>query len=325
MKRFRPYFRYLHAVRGPLTIAIACGLLYGAASGAGLPLLVKYVFPRIFAPGAEAVPFLHVVLVAAYIPLIFAMRALSGYCNSYFTQYAGVRVLEALRLDYFRKLQALPLAFVQGRQTGDLMSRGLADTQQLQFTLTLLANDGIKQPATLVSALAAVGYLAVTSQGVWLALVCLAAVPLTVFPVRYVGRKVIKRAAQVQSQLGSVSSHFSENLAAAREVRAFGLEEREASRFAAACRSLVDSQMKIVKYAQALTPAIEVISAAGIAVTLVYAYRSGLQLETFIALITALYSSYEPVKKLGALNSELKRGTASLDRQIGRASCRERV
>ena len=314
MTRFRPYFRYLRAVRGPIILAIACGLLYGAASGAGLPLLVKYVFPRIFAPGDAPIPFLQVALVAAYIPLIFALRSLSGYLNGYFTQFAGVRVLEAIRLDYFKKLQVLPLSFVQGKQTGDLMSRGLSDTQQLQFTLTLLANDGIKQPATLISALAAVGYLAFTTQGVWLALVCLAAVPLTVFPVRFVGRKVIKRAAQVQSQLGGVSSHFSENLAAAREVRAFGLEERETSRFAAACRALITSQMKIVKYSQALTPAIEVISAAGIAVTLVYAYRSGLKLETFIALITALYSSYEPVKKLGALNNELKRGTAALDR-----------
>ncbi|MSU51712.1 MAG: ABC transporter ATP-binding protein [Opitutus sp.] len=314
MIRFRPYFQYLRAVRTPIAIAIFCGLLYGVATGAGLPLLVKLVFPKIFAPGDTPVSVWKVAVVAAYIPLIFALRALSGYLNGYFTQFAGVRVLEAIRLDYFKKLQVLPLSFVQGKQTGDLMSRGLSDTQQLQFTLTLLANDGIKQPATLISALAAVGYLAVTSQGVWLALVCLAAVPLTVFPVRFVGRKVIKRAAQVQSQLGSVSSHFSENLAAAREVRAFGLEERETSRFAAACRALITSQMKIVKYAQALTPAIEVISAAGIAVTLVYAYRSGLKLETFIALITALYSSYEPVKKLGALNNELKRGTAALDR-----------
>ncbi len=314
MRRFRPYFKYLHEVRGAIALAIGCGLLYGAASGAGLPLLIKYVFPRIFSPGDAAVPLLHVAIVAAYIPLIFLFRALSGYFNSYFTQYAGVRVLESLRTDYFKKLQVLPLSFVQGRQTGDLMSRGLADTQQLQFSLTLLANDGIKQPATLVSALAAVTYLAFTSEGVWLALVCLAAVPLTIFPVRLVGRKVIKRAAQMQSQLGSVSSHFSENLAAAREVRAFSLEEREVSRFTAACRALIRSQMKIVKYAQALTPAIEVISAAGIAVTLIYAYRSGLQLETFIALITALYASYDPVKKLGALNTELKRGQAALER-----------
>jgi subfamily B ATP-binding cassette protein MsbA len=314
VKRFRPYFHYLASVRGPIALAVLCGVLYGAASGAGLPLLVKHVFPRIFSPDTGEVPLLQVAMVAAYIPFIFTLRAVSGYLNGYFTQFAGVRVLEALRLDYFRKLQALPLSFVQGKQTGDLMSRGLADTQQLQFTLTLLANDGIKQPATLVSALVAVAYLAVTSEGVPLALVCLAAVPLTVFPVRFVGRKVIRRAAQVQGQLGSVSSHFSENLAAAREVRAFGLEERETSRFAEACRALITSQMKIVKYAQALTPAIEVISAVGIAVTLVYAYRGGLALETFIALITALYASYEPVKKLGALSNELKRGTAALDR-----------
>ncbi|MES2695560.1 MAG: ABC transporter ATP-binding protein [Verrucomicrobiota bacterium] len=316
MRRFRPYFHYLHAVRGPIAIAIVCGLIYGIASGLGLPLLMKQVFPRIFSPGedGEATPLNTVILWAAYIPLIFSLRALSGYLNSYFTQLAGVRILEAIRLDYFKKLQFLPLSFVQGRQTGDLMSRGLSDTQQLQFTLTLLANDGIKQPATLISALIAIVYLAITAQGAWLALVCLAAVPLTIFPVRYVGRKVIKRAAQMQSELGSVSSRFAENLSAAREVRAFGLEERETSRFAAICRALIGSQMKIVKYAQALTPAIEIISACGIAVTLVYAYRSGLELETFLALITALYSSYEPIKKLGALNSEVKRGTAAMER-----------
>lgn len=313
MRRFRPYFKYLRAVRGPIATAILCGLIYGVASGLGLPALSEFVFPRIFSPEKRE-PLSAVILVAAYIPFIFLVRALAGYCNSYFTQLAGVRILEALRSDYFRRLQFLPLSFLQGRQTGDLMSRGLADTQQLQFSLTLLANDGIKQPATLISALGAIAWLAYRSEGVGFALICLAAVPLTVFPIRYVGRKVIKRAEQMQAQLGSVSGHFAENLSAAREVRAFSLEERETSRFAAICHALIGSQMKIVKYAQALTPAIEVISAVGIAVTLVFAYRSGLELKTFLALITALFSCYEPIKKLGALNNELKRGTAALDR-----------
>jgi len=313
MRRLRPYFKYLRTVRGPIAIAIVSGLVYGASSGA-LPLLVKYVFPRIFQHAGPPLPLSQVAFIAAGIPLIFLARAISGYLNSFFTQLAGVRILESLRLDYFRKLQVLPLSFVHGKATGDLISRGLADTQQLQFTLTLVANDGIKQPATLVFSLVAIVILAITSQGAWLAVVCLAAVPLTVFPVRYVGRKVIKRAAQMQAQLGSVTGQFSENLSAAREVRAFGLEAHETNRFAAACRALITSQMKIVKYAQALTPAIEVISATGIAVTLVYAYGSGLKLETFVAIITALYTSYEPIKKIGALNNELKRATASLDR-----------
>ena len=238
MRRLRPYFSYLRTVRGPVTIAIICGIIYGASSGA-LPLLVKYVFPRIFSPAGPRLLLGEVALIASAIPLIFLVRALSGYVNSYFTQLSGVRILEALRLDYFKKLQALPLSFVQGKQTGDLISRGLADTAQLQFALTLVANDGIKQPATLLFSLCAIAWLAITSQGAWLAIVCLAAVPLTVFPVRYVGRKVIKRAAQMQSQLGSVTSQFNENLSAAREVRAFSLEQHETNRFAAACRALI--------------------------------------------------------------------------------------
>jgi ABC-type multidrug transport system fused ATPase/permease subunit len=56
-----------------------------------------------------------------------------------------------------RKLQVLPLSFVQSRQTGDLLSRGLADTTQLQNTLTLLANDGVKQPG--VPSSVAIGFL----------------------------------------------------------------------------------------------------------------------------------------------------------------------
>ena len=132
-----------------------------------------------------------------------------------------------------------------------------------------------------------------------LVLISLAIVPLSVFPVRYVGKKVIKRAYQMQAHLGSVTSHFSENIAAAREVRAFGLEEREIGRFAAACRALITAQIKIAKYAQALTPAIEFIAAGGIAVTLVFAYKTGVDLATFVAICTALYMSYEPIKKIG--------------------------
>ena len=88
-----------------------------------------------------------------WLPIVFTLRGISGYLNSFLIQVAGVRILEALRLDYFRKLQVLSLSFLQRQTTGDLISRGLADTNQLQNTLTTVANDGMKQPATLLFAL----------------------------------------------------------------------------------------------------------------------------------------------------------------------------
>ena len=313
-RRFRPYFPYLYAVRWPLSGAILFGLLSGAANGAGLPLMFKKVFPIIFAEDAERLTTWQLTLVALWLPAIFLIRGISGYFNSYLINLSGNRVLESIRVDFFAKLQHVPLAFLQRHQTGDLIARGVSDTQALQAALTTVANDIVKQPATLLGALGVLGWLAFHESGVLLVLITMAAVPLTVFPIRFVGRKLVSRARGVQNQLGDVSERFSESLQASREVRAFGLEARETERLAATSRELVKAQMKVVKYQQALSPTIEIISALGLSATLVYAYTTGLRLESFLAIIAALYASYDPIKKLGALQNVAKIGTAALDR-----------
>jgi ATP-binding cassette, subfamily B, bacterial MsbA len=314
MKRFRPFLGYLKPVKGTLIGALFCGLIFGAANGAGLPLMMKWVFPQIFAADAEALTNWELALVAAWLPMIFLVRGLAGYGNVYLVQLAGVKVLERLRLDFFAKLQRLPLSFLQRQSSGDLISRGLADTNQLQFTLTFAANEIIRQPATLLGSVGFLIWVAFNERGVALVLVCLAVVPLCVLPIRFVGKRIVRRAQEVQAELGSITGRFSENLAAAREVRAFSLEDKEVAKFGVISAALVRFQMKVVKYQQALSPAIEIISAIGISITLIYAYRVQVPLESFLAIITALYLSYEPIKKLGGLNNELKKGQAALQR-----------
>lgn len=314
MRRFRPYLKYLRAVRGPLIGAIVAGLIYGAANGAGLPLMIQKIFPKIFDEHATTLTTLQLILIALWLPTIFTVRGLAGFLNGYLIQFSGVRVLEALRIDYFRKLQVLPLSFIQKQTSGDLISRGLADTNQLQYSLTTIANDGLKQPASLIGSIGYLTWAAFNEKGVALVLVSLALIPICVFPIRYVGRKMLKRARQIQAQMGSVTDRLAENLNAAKEVRAFGLEESQTQRFAVETRGLITFQMKAVKYAQALGPTIEIISAFGLAITFIYAYHSGVKLHSFLAIITALYVSYEPIKKLGALNNEVQRGLGALDR-----------
>ncbi|KXU35907.1 ABC transporter [Cephaloticoccus primus] len=314
MRRFRPYFRYLRPLRAKLALALVALCLYSAANGFGLPYLLPTVFGPIFDSEERTMALGEVARLALLIPALFLVRGAAGYLSAYLFQGIGTRVLEALRVDYFSKLQHLPLAYLQRYQKGDLSSRAISDANQLQYTITALASEGVKHPLSLVGALSYVIWAALTTEGIALALVCMAIVPLCVFPVRYVGRKVLKRAQQAQSQIGSISSLLTENLGAAREVRAFGLEALATTRFAKASRALLTAQMKIVKYALALNPTIEVLSALGIALTLVFAYRTGISFSSLMGVLTALYLCYEPVKKLGALNSELKRGAAALDR-----------
>jgi subfamily B ATP-binding cassette protein MsbA len=366
MRRFFPYFKYLRKVRGALIAGVLCGILYGAVGGLGMPLMIKYVIPRVLvadpaptpglvttghtgwldidgffdrmfgitkptttpasdstlAPAPPPAPTttrpqltsLQLWSIALWLPLIFTIRGVAGYLNTYLIQYAGVRILENIRLDYFRKLQNLPLAFFHRMSTGELISRGLGDTNQLQTTLTIIANDLIKQPATLVSTLAAVMILAYHEHGLVLVMVCLLTVPLAVFPIRYVGKKMVSRAINLQAQAGTITDRFTENLAAVKEVRAFGLEHYETERFAKIGALIVRAQMKVVKYAQALAPSIEILSAIGISITFVFAYRHNVHSGSFLGILAALFLSYDPIKRLGGINNELKRGSASLSR-----------
>lgn len=314
MRRFSPYLKYLRAVRGPLFGALFFAVIYGAASGLALNYIIKEVLPRLFDKNAAALSFLQILGYASLIPAVFLVRGVAGYLNTYLITLCGVRVLERLRLDFFSRLQVLPLAFFSTRQTGDLISRGIADTNQLQFTLTSVANDLFKQPAQLLGAMGYLAWLSLDNHDVAFLLLCLASIPLCVFPVRYVGKHLQRRANQLQAEMGAVTGALSENIGAAKEVRAFGLERREEERFGRATQMLVTYQMKAVKYAGFLTPAIEVISALGIAATLIYVYRAGFELAVFMSIMTALYMCYDPVKKLGAINSELKRGSAALAR-----------
>jgi subfamily B ATP-binding cassette protein MsbA len=247
MRRFRPYFRYLQPHRALLALGIICGVLSGVASGFGLPFMTIKVFPVMFSSSGEPLSYWDLFLIALWLPAVFVVRGVAGYFNTYIIQLVGTRVLENIRLDFFRKLQVLPLSFFQKNSTGDLLSRGLADANQLQFTLTTAANEIVKSPATLLGAIGFVAYRAYHVHGMALVLVALAVVPVCVLPIRYVGKKLIRRAGQIQAELGAVTDRMSENLSATKEVRAFNLEEREIGRFATASRALIRAQMNFFK------------------------------------------------------------------------------
>src|SRR5690349_21397714 len=111
MRRFRPYFSYLRPQRTLLIFAILCGVIAGVATGAGLPLMIDKVFPRIFGAKHVALSHWELFLIALWLPVVFTIRGVAGYLNTYLIQLVGTRTLEGIRLDFFRKLQVLPLSF----------------------------------------------------------------------------------------------------------------------------------------------------------------------------------------------------------------------
>ncbi|WP_407677295.1 ABC transporter ATP-binding protein [Candidatus Seribacter sulfatis] len=316
MKRLFPYFLLLKPYWFAFLIALVCGVIYGVSSGFGLPYMIDQVFPIIF-PGEKLDVRLstwELFMYISWFPLVFIIRGTSSYFNSYFINYCGIRVLEKIRFQVFGKLQRLPISFFHRNQEGDLLSRMISDTGQLQAAILQVSNDLIKQPITFIGAITALIVMAVQREGMAFVLLCLLVIPICVFPIRRIGELLLNKALNMQEKAGNLTSILSENLSAYKEVRAFNLESREKERFLNVSENFIDARMKVIKYSHMLTPLIEIITAVGISAAIFQASRKSIQLDAVVPVIVALYMSYEPVKKLGGIHTSIKQALASLER-----------
>ena len=316
-------------MKGYFLVGVLAGLVYAAASGAGLPLMTKIVFPILFNEKVDQTsPYVIwltsklgeisrndlLIYTCMWIPAVFLLRAIAGYTNAYFIQYVGMRVVESIRTDLFIKLQSLPLSFFRKNKSGDLLARLMNDTQLLQQVIAQASSDLIKQPATMLSALGMVGWMSYKDKSFFIALIALVSVPVCIFAIRFAGKKLTKRAVVLQARGGDLSASLSENLQSALEIRGYNLQRPQIDRFKLRIAEILKLGMKVVKYRQIISPSIEVIAATGFAAALYFGVRAGMTLEGFLALGMALYMSYEPIKKLGNMHALFQQGKASVDR-----------
>ena len=311
-----PYFLHLKPYWVPFTGALFFGVIYGISSGFGLPFMTDQIFPKIFPSNENAIRLTswEIFIYVCWFPLVFLIRGVSSFFNSYLINFCGMKVLEKIRIEVFAKIQRLPLAFFQRHKSGDLLSRVTADTAQLQSAVLSVSNDLIRQPITFIGAITALAVMAIQREGMAFVLLCLVAIPLCVFPIRRIGSLLMRKALDLQQRAGGLSSVLNENLSGPAEIRSLNLQDREIGRFREQSEKFLTARMKVVKYSHILTPLIEIITATGISVAIFQAARTSIHLDAVVPVIVALYMSYEPVKKLGSIHNTIKEGLASLKR-----------
>jgi subfamily B ATP-binding cassette protein MsbA len=323
------FLKYLRPLAIPFVLALISGAVAASASGFGLPMMINQVFPVVF-DNAKLPPYLHdwilswadpdnlhtIVLVTACLmmPLVFVVRGVATFINGYLTAYVGMRVLEEIRMAAFSKLQSLPLAFHEHQKKGDLISRLLIDTQNVQSGITQVANDLIKQPMTLISAISFLIYQSIQGSQTSVLLTNLFFVALSILPIMFFGKRVVEKARRAQQELGDITAVAQENLASQREVRSYGMQKQQVHIFTDLIQRFIRVQLKAVKYRQFLIPVLEIVSALGLGYLLVRGNAVGMSQEQFLSASAALFMCYDPIKRLGITYNRLKQSQASLER-----------
>lgn len=304
-----PLLRLLrYAAPHKLVIAGAFGamLLYGGGS-AGLAWLIKPILDQVL-PARESLGFVAAAIVVAYV-----VKGVGAFGSSYWMDDLGHRVVMALRADLFEHVLGQSAAFFARRSTGQLLSRVNNDVAQVQRAVSETVGDMARESLTVLGYAALLVYI-----DAGLALVCVTAAPLVVYPLARLGKRLRLVSRRSQEAIERLSHLAGEAFAGHRIVKAFMAESREAAKFRAASLQLYRTNMTVTGVLSLLPPLMETLG--GLAVIGALWYGSGeiaagrLTPGEFTSFVAALLLMYGPIKKLTRVNANLQQAAAAAER-----------
>jgi subfamily B ATP-binding cassette protein MsbA len=305
---YRDLYPFLRPHLWRFILALVFGALFGLISGL-LPLVLNHVNSQVFPQGRSKVDMLHdavtgtgagvnsVVLVCSVIPIIFILRSLCDYLNSYYMAWVALRVLADIRCKLYGHILQQSLEFFNRERSGNLISRVANDTRMVQTALTSISSDLIKQPLTVLSAFAVLIHLD------WkFTIVSLFLFPVCMVPIVYYGKKVRRQGKLEEEKVGSMMSILQESFAGIRVIKAFAREKREAENFRSISNEQFKGGIRVRKAIEIVSPMVEAVSAIGVGLALFYVWYTHLSAAKFLALLAGIFMLYDPIKKLSRIH-----------------------
>ncbi len=251
-----------------------------------------------------------------YAAMIFGIAVVEGFFRFWMRRIligASRQIEFDLRNDFFRHLQAMPLAFFQERSTGDIMSRA---TNDLNAVRSVLGPGIMYSVTTMITVVIATGILlSINWRLTLLAFIPLALVSLTV---KRVGQQIHDRFQSIQEQFADITALVQENLSGIRVVKAFAREDSETARFEELNREYVKRSMGLIRLWGIYYPMMSALIGMSSVALLWFGGRQviagHLSLGEFVAFIAYLAMLTWPTIAIGWVINIFQRGAASMER-----------
>lgn len=284
-------------------------MLFFSGTTAMLPFVVRDMTDQVFvSQNREMLAYICFATVA-----VFSLRAVFNFGQGYLMEYVGQRIIHDLRSVLCEKLQWLSLAYIHRHPTGTLLSRVTADVTLVRNALTSAVVSLVRNTTSVVALTLVAFYMD------WvLASVAFVAFPCAVLPVRRLTRFVKRATTRTQVSMGLLTAILQESLQGGFIVKAFGMERHEIARFNRENQEILRQQLRASRGKAIIPATMEILAGLGIAGVLWYGgvavMEGGRTSGEFFAFITAMFLTYEPVKRLTQAVPVIYQGIAGGER-----------
>jgi ATP-binding cassette subfamily B protein len=244
---------------------------------------------------------------------IYIVRALVQFLRSYMAHLAGWGVVADVRKHIYEHLQALSLRYYEDKQTGQLMSRVINDTELFEQLISHAVPDVVVNLITLV------GVSAVLLSLNWrLTLLSMIPIPLVVVSLRVYARYVRPAFRERQKELGNLNAILNDSLSGIREIKAFTREVEEMKRVNLGIDRYRISLLGALKLMATFQPFVEFTSSLGVLIVIYFGGKLALQQVLSVADLVAFFLYldifYQPVRILSNAWEQIQGSLAGADR-----------
>ena len=245
--------------------------------------------------------------------IIFVARAGMQFIRSYAAHKAGWGVVSDARRLVYQHIQKLSLRFYEDKQTGQLMSRIINDTDLFERMIAHALPDVIVNGITLVGVTAIL-----LSMNVKLTLLTLIPIPIIILALIGYSKLVRPAFKTRQQSLGELNAVLNDSLSGIREVKAFAREEDALDKVDNKIQLVLHKNLRALKLMAIFNPIFDF--AAGIGQLLVIffgarmAINGTLSIANLVAFFLYLDSFYTPVRNLGNSMEAVQESLAGFER-----------
>ncbi|MFO7281999.1 MAG: ABC transporter ATP-binding protein [Thermoanaerobacterales bacterium] len=245
--------------------------------------------------------------------LIWVAESVTDFVASVLWRNLAQTVEHEARMDAYRHIQELELAWFEDQSTGGLLSILNDDVNQLERFLDVGADELIRTAVNVVF----VGIVFFAAAPV-LGVIAFVPIPLIVWAsVRY-QRRLEPRYAAVRTAAGDLGGLLANNVSGIATIRSFTAEEREAERVAAASEAYREANRRAIVLSSAFIPLIRMAILAAFTLTLVVGGRAALdgtlEVGVFSVLVYMTQRLLWPLTRLGETFDLYQRAMASTRR-----------
>ncbi|NOQ32275.1 MAG: ATP-binding cassette domain-containing protein [Helicobacteraceae bacterium] len=305
---FKRYIPYLQNYKFYFFLVFIGILLTVAATTATAQIMQPLMDDMFIKRDASMITLIPLMLIGIYF-----FKALGRYLQSVFTTYIGSHVVTILREELLQKMLYLDMTFLYKNRSGDMISRITLDVARIQYFVSNMLPELIRESLTVIALIAYVIYLNAT-----LAFYALVVMPLVFYPLIKIAKRLKKLSNRSQNKNADVLTRLTEVFNNVEIIKTHATEEYEVDRFVGENRELFRINMKSTYVSELVSPLMELVGALGLA-TVIYmgaseVYENRMSVGEFTAFLTAVGLVFQPIRRIGSIYGKIQDALVASER-----------